>query len=129
MKKLLAMFVVTGLLSGFVAFAVGDVAEEKATEAVKAKEAVQLEAIEVQGILKAEEKETKKGKMIFYSLQIDEKVQPLPFIAKKLAPEKFVGKTVKVKGQGLTKDKKGNAKIQVRKIESIEEVAGATKAE
>ena len=129
MKKLLVMLVVTGLLSGLVAFAEGDAAKETAPEKVKAKEAVQLEAVEVQGILKAEEKETKRGKMTFYSLQIDEKVLPLPFMNKKLAPEKLVGKTVKIKGQGLTKDKKGNDKVQVRKIEAIEEVSDAPKAE
>ncbi|HCE45904.1 MAG TPA: hypothetical protein DET40_20355 [Lentisphaeria bacterium] len=122
MKKIIALLVALGLVTGFAAFAEGDKKAEK-----KAEVAADAKDLELTGKIVKEEKASKKEgaeKHVFFMLETaDGKVMLPKGKDDATNPEKFLDKTVTVKGKGVTKEKEGKKMTRITEITSITEAA------
>ncbi|HBC85785.1 MAG TPA: hypothetical protein DCZ94_02400 [Lentisphaeria bacterium] len=124
MKKMLALLVAVGLVTGIAAFADGEKKAEKADKGDKKVEAAAAGAkeIEITGkVVKGEKEGT-------FALEMADGKAMLPKVKDDaMNPEKFLDKNVTVKGKGITKEpkegKEGKKMVKVIEITSIAEAA------
>jgi len=128
MKKMLALLVAVGLATGFAAFAEDDKNADKA-DGKKAEVAANAKDLELTGKIVKEEKAGKKDgdkRVIFMLETADGKAYLHKGKDDATNPEKFLDKTVTVKGKGVTKDGKDGKKMtKFTEITSITEAAAA----
>lgn len=126
MKKIMLQMMAVMFLIAF-----GVIAEDKETAGAapavekkaetSSKPAVETQALEVQGTLKVEDKESKKGKKYqVITLETAEGAIQLPFMSKTINAASFAGKKVKVKCQGYVKESDGKKKTIIRKVDAME---------
>jgi hypothetical protein len=118
MKKLLALLVAVGLVTGIAVFAEGDTKPAKGDG--KKTEATATD-IEITGKV-AKQASKKDEKEFVFTLEMADGKAYLPKSTDDATnPEKFLDKTVTVKGKGVTKEKEGKKMIRVTEITSITE--------
>ena len=132
MKKLLALLVAFGLVTGFAVFAEGDKnADKNAEVAADAAKDIELtgKIVKKEQTGKKEEKAGKKDgeKHVVFILEMADGKAMLPKGKDDATnPEKFLDKNVTIKGKGFTKDgKEGKKMTKITEITSITEVAAA----
>jgi len=117
MKKLLMLLVAVGLVTGIAAFAEGDKKADKG-DAKKNEAAAGAKEIEITGKVVKGEKEG------MFMLEMADGKAMLPKGKEDATnPEKFLDKTVTIKGKGITKEKEGKKMVKVVEIASIAEAA------
>ena len=124
MKKLLALLVVVGFVTGIAVFAQDEKKADKAG-VKKAEATADAKDMELTGKIVKEEKAGKKDgeKHVVFMLETADGKAYLPKGKDDATnPEKFLDKTVTIKGKGVTKDGKDGKKMtKITEITSITE--------
>ncbi len=123
MKKLLALLVAVGLVTGFAVLAEGDAKAEKG-DAKKSEVAANAKDIELTGKIVKQTGKKNPDEVVFVLEMADGKAYLPKGKDDATNPEKFLDKTVTIKGKGFTKEgKEGKKMTKVTEITSIVEAA------
>jgi len=118
MKKLLALLVVLGLVTGIAVFAEGDKKAAKGEGKKNEQAAEPAKDLELTGKVVKGEKEGS------FMLEMTDGKAMLPKSKDDATnPGKFLDKNVTIKGKGVTKEKEGKKMVKVTEITSIAEAA------